>query len=230
VFQRPACFFDPMNLFMSANEPAKIGRREALKRMASVATAAATVPAATLPSFGQTPSTNAAPARTLTDPDLMKPALPWQKILTQDELRTAAALCDVIIPADDRSPSASSLGVHDFIDEWISAPYPIQQADRVQIRGGLTWLNTESNKRFAKRFADLAGDEKKQICDDICFLPKAKPEFQAAALFFANFRDPTASGFYTTNEGTKDLRYLGNIPLVKFDGPPKEVLEYLKLV
>ena len=28
----------------------------------------------------------------------------------------------------------------------------------------------------------------------------------------------------------KDLRYIGNIPLVKFDGPPKEVLEYLKLV
>jgi gluconate 2-dehydrogenase gamma chain len=230
VFQRPACFFDPMSRFMSENEPNKIGRREALKRMASVATAAATVPAATLPSFGQTPSTNAAPARTLTDPDLMKPALPWQKILTQDELRTAAALCDVIIPADDRSPSASSVGVHDFIDEWISAPYPIQQADRVQIRGGLTWLNTESNTRFAKRFADLAGDEKKQICDDICFLPKAKPEFQAAAMFFANFRDLTASGFYTTNEGMKDLRYIGNIPLVKFDGPPKEVLEYLKLI
>ena len=219
-----------MSRFMSENEPNKIGRREALKRMASVATAAATVPAATLTSFGQTPSTNAAPARTLTDPDLMKPALPWQKILTQDELRTAAALCDVIVPADDRSPSAGSVGVHDFIDEWISAPYPIQQADRVQIRGGLTWLNTESNKRFGKQFAEIASDEKKQICDDICFLPKAKPEFQAAALFFAKFRDLTASGFYTTNEGMKDLRYIGNIPLVKFDGPPKEVLEYLKLV
>jgi hypothetical protein len=218
-----------MSLFMSENEPNKIGRREALKRMASVATAAATVPAATLPGFGQTPSTNAAPARTLTDPDLIKPALPWQKILTQDELRTAAALCDAIIPADDRSPSASSVGVHDFIDEWVSAPYPIQQADRVQIRGGLTWLNTESTKRFGKQFADLADNEKKQICDDICFVPKARREFQAAALFFAKFRDLTASGFYTTNEGMKDLRYVGNIPLVKFDGPPKEVLEYLKL-
>jgi hypothetical protein len=27
----------------------------------------------------------------------------------------------------------------------------------------------------------------------------------------------------------KDLQYLGNVPLTKFDGPPPEVLAHLKL-
>ncbi len=42
-------------------------------------------------------------------------------------------------------------------------------------------------------------------------------------------RDLTATGFYTTLEGTKDLQYIGNTPQFGFKGPPKEVLEYLKL-
>jgi hypothetical protein len=50
-----------------------------------------------------------------------------------------------------------------------------------------------------------------------------------AAQFFARFRDLVAGGFYTTPEGMKDIQYLGNVPLTKFDGPPPEVLAYLKL-
>jgi len=37
-------------------------------------------------------------------------------------------------------------------------------------------------------------------------------------------------GFYTTPAGMKDIQYLGNVPLTKFDGPPAEVLNYLKLL
>ena len=48
----------------------------------------------------------------------------WPLTLTKEQRATATALCDLIIPADDTSPAASSVGVVDFIDEWISAPYP----------------------------------------------------------------------------------------------------------
>ncbi len=71
--------------------------------------------------------------------------------------------------------------------------------------------------------------QKRRICEDICYVPKAKPGFQRAAEFFAKFRDLTASAFYTTAEGMKDLQYVGNVALTKFDGPPPEVLAYLKL-
>src|SRR5215475_12133599 len=166
------------------------------------------------------------------DPKLLetyKPGDLWPLTLTKDQRRTAAVLCDVIIPADEKSPSASQLGVHDFIDEWISAPYPKQQEDRKIILDGLSWLDSESKKRFKKAFVDLSEDQRRQICDDICFEPKAKPALKKPAQFFARFRDLTAGGFYTTPEGMRDIQYLGNVPLTKFDGPPSEVLAYLKL-
>src|SRR6266850_6739570 len=84
------------------------------------------------------------------DPKLLetyKPGDLWPLTFTKEQRRAAVVLCDVIIPADEKSPSASQLGVHDFIDEWISAPYPTQQEDRKIILAGLSWLDSESKKR-----------------------------------------------------------------------------------
>src|SRR5688500_11925552 len=57
------------------------------------------------------------------DPDILKiykaDSL-WPLTLTKAQRATAAVLSDVIIPADDKSPAASAVGVVDFIDEWIS--------------------------------------------------------------------------------------------------------------
>jgi hypothetical protein len=166
------------------------------------------------------------------DPKLLEVHQPgefWPLTLTSEQRQTVAALCDVIIPADDRSPSASQVHVHDFIDEWISAPYPRQREDRKIVLDGLRWLERESKKRFQKTFTELDYRQKQNICDDICFEPKAQAGFKKAAAFFARFRDLTASGFYTTPEGMKDIQYVGNVALEKWDGAPKEVLEYLKL-
>src|SRR5262249_11292534 len=153
----------------------------------------------------------------------------WPLSLSAEQHRAVAALCDLILPADEKSPAASQLKVPDFIDEWISAPYPAQRQDRNLILEGLAWLDKESAKRFSKRFADLADADQRRICDDIGYEPKATPALKQPAQFFAKMRDLTAGAFYTTPEGMKDLQYLGNVPLTKFDGPPPEVLAYLKL-
>ena len=162
-----------------------------------------------------------------TDPNLVsewKPGGPWPLTLTTSGRRTTQALCDLIIPADDHSPAASAVGVVDFIDEWISAPYPNQRGDRDTILSGLGWIDGESNKRFGKGFADISDAQKSAIADDIC-TTKTAPEFAKAAKFFAKFRDLTAGGFYTTPVGMKDIGYRGNVPLEKFDGPPLEALK-----
>jgi len=173
-----------------------------------------------------------APAGYGTDPDLVrdfKPGDLWPLTLTAAQHRTVAALCDVIIPADGKSPSASALKVPDFIDEWISAPYPAQIADRKVILDGLGWLEAESQRRFGANFPELAVVQQLKICDDICHLPDAKPEYKPAARFFNKFRDLTAGGFYTTPEGMKDIGYVGNVPLPAFEGPPPAVLKQLGL-
>jgi Gluconate 2-dehydrogenase subunit 3 len=204
----------------------RIDRREAIKWMLA---ASATVSLFNFKSFGAGAVSAVGYG---TDPDLLKYYKPgdlWPLTFTEEQRRAAVALCDMIIPADEKSPSASSVDVPDFIDEWISAPYPSQQADRKEILDGLAWLDGESQKRFEKKFADLNDGQKQAIGDDICFVPNAKPEFHTAAYFFAKFRNLTAGGFYTTPQGWKDIQYLGNVPLEKFDGPPPEVLKYLHL-
>ena len=202
--------------------PHPLSRREAVARMLA---AAATISLLDFQAFG----VPGLPTSIGTDPNLRSKIIPWERVLNEAEMKTVTALCDVIIPADDKSPAASAVGVPDFINEWVSAPYEAQVADREQVRKGLAWLEAESTRRFQKDFSALDDQQKAAICDDICFVAKAKPEFREAAEFFAKMRNLTAGGFYTTPEGWKDIGYIGNVALPEFPGPPPEVLKHLGL-
>jgi Gluconate 2-dehydrogenase subunit 3 len=213
--------------------PFRVDRRTALKWILA---ASAALPALSRVSIGATPEAAAsspnATAGYGTDPDLMhiyKAGEAWPLTFGDRQRRTVAALCDLVIPADDRSPSASAVGVVDFIDEWISAPYPPMQDDRRTLLAGLSWLDTESGRRFGRVFADLEAGEMTAICDDICYLPEARRELEEPARFFARFRDLTVGGFYTTPAGMRDIQYVGNVALPRFDGPPPEVLRRVGL-
>ena len=167
-----------------------------------------------------------------TDPDLTKiynPGDLWPLLLTPAQRRTAAVLCDLIIPADSVSPSASSVGVVDFLAEWVSAPYPRQQTDRPIILDGLAWIDAEGTRRFGKDFAALNDTQQHSICDDIAFEQTVQPAFAQAARFFARYRDLTAGGYYSTPVGRKDLQYIGNVALKSFEGPPLDLLQKLGL-
>lgn len=161
--------------------------------------------------------------------DVYHPGELWPLTFSAHERQCATLLCDIIIPADATSPSASAVGVVDFIDEWISAPYPEQQRDRPVILDGLAWIEAESQRRFSTGFTSAIRRQQTAICDDICDREAAKPELKDAAKFFARFRDLTSGGFYTTPEGMKDLGYIGNVPLATFDGPPPELIKKLGL-
>jgi len=167
-----------------------------------------------------------------TDPNLLKvyePGEIWPLTLTPGQRRTAAALSDIILPADAHSPSASSVGVIDFIDEWVSAPYPTQLADRPVVLEGLAWIDAESQRRFSRSFADLNASEQQDICNSICDEERVEPALKPQAHFFALYRDLTAGGFYSTPVGRRDLQYVGNVPLARFDGPPQDLLRKLGL-
>jgi hypothetical protein len=217
-----------------------IPRRDALKAMAAAAmvpmlaqTSSAQQPAvkpaapqrAPLPVLGQKHTKG--PRGTPSDPVLIGAKVTWELKLLPSELVTLAALCDTIIPADEKSPAASKVGAHHYINEWASRPGG--DASLMRVRGGLLWLDRESQARFGKTFHTLAESQRTAICDDICYIPAAKPQFVSAAQFFKTVRDQTATAFYTTPEGWKDIGYIGNVPLAKFEGPSAEIRKRIGL-
>lgn len=216
----------------------RLDRRSALKFFATGAAGAAvptSVPSARAEDAPVKPQVvdpaSAVPRGTSTDPNLVQPNnCPWPKILTDPELKTISVLADIILPADDLSPSASQAGVPDFINEWVSAPFEKQIADLQTIRSGLAWLNTESFKRNEKSFVELDQAAQLGICDEICSTETAKPELMIGATFFIAFKGLCLSGFYSSEAGFKDLGYKGNVPMPTFPGPPPEVLKHLGLV
>jgi hypothetical protein len=151
-----------------------------------------------------------------TDPKLNPPIpAPWPRILTKDELTTAAILGDFILPASGTAPSASAVGVPDFIDEWVSAPYPDQVKDRPGIRDGLRALGREVLGRdAAARRAALAA------------LPASTEP--AARAFFKRFRGLAVGAYYTTEAGFKDIGYIGNVARTADPGPSEAVKAVLE--
>jgi Gluconate 2-dehydrogenase subunit 3 len=149
-----------------------------------------------------------------------------RKILTDHEWQAVRILSDWIIPADDRSGSATDAGVPEFIDDWLDFKGG-RALDKV--RGGLTWLDLECNRQFHHDFADCSKEQQKQILDRIAYPKEAAPEDAAGVAFFNEMRDLVVSGFFSSKMGVKDLPYLGNQMLSEWNGCPDEVLAKIGL-
>ena len=139
---------------------------------------------------------------------------------TQHEMATITILADIIIPRDEVSGSASDAKVPEWI-EFIVKDMPQHQTP---MRGGLRWLDLQCLKRFEKTFTDCDEKQRLQVVDDIAWPAKAKPRFAQGVAFFNLMRNLTASGFYTTEIGVKDVGYTGNAPN-QWNGVPGDVLK-----
>ncbi len=189
-------------------------RRDMLKVMTGLP--AAFVPLASL-------ETAAAYARPAPQADASTSAYK-PKVLNPHEWRTIHVLSDWIIPADDRSGSATQAGVPEFIDDWLSFRGGNLLAE---IRGGLTWMDMECNRLFEHDFIGCSTPQQKQILDRIAYPAKAAPGDVSAAAAFSHLRDLVVSGFFSSKMGVQDLPYLGNKMLAEWDGCPENVLERL---
>ncbi|MES2650325.1 MAG: gluconate 2-dehydrogenase subunit 3 family protein [Bacteroidota bacterium] len=143
-----------------------------------------------------------------------------ETFFTKHEMATITVLADIIIPKDSISGSASDAKVPEFI-EFIVKDMPDHQ---LPMRGGLKWLDLHCFNRYEKSFVEASATEQISIIDEIAYPKKAKPEMQAGVAFFTRMRSLTASGFYTTEIGIKDIGYVGNTPN-EWTGVPSDVLK-----
>jgi len=204
----------------------RLPRRVVLQWFA--ATAAAASGGVTVPALSQDQAAPSAPSARSgkgygTDPDLMKiyePGTVWPLTFSESDKELATALADTVLPADDFGPAASQLRVVDFLDEWVSAPYPNQQRDRKLILPGLTQFDAAVEQQHAKNFADLSDADRAAFCESII-----ADEKHPLGNFFHRFTMIAAGAYYSSPEGWKALGYSGNMASGIFHGPPPEVLE-----
>jgi hypothetical protein len=153
-----------------------------------------------------------------------KQLLAQKNFFTDHEMATIAVLSDIIIPADEISGSATDAKVPEFI-EFIVKDMPGHQ---VPMRGGIRWLDLQSFKRFEKAFKDCSIEQQLQLVDEIAYPKKAKTEMSQGVQFFSLMRNLTATGFYTSQIGVKDIGYAGNVA-TQWNGVPDDVLKQYKV-
>ena len=167
------------------------------------------------------------------DPNLMTPPeAPWPLTLTPAQLSLLALLSDIIVPAEGQSPSASAVQVPTVVDEWVSAPYPDQQQDRLTVLSALAWLDDEAALRFSRPFTALGKPQQLAIVDDIAYANEQTPrQFQRIAQAFGRLRNMVLAAYFCTPAGMEDIGYLGNVAIAgDYPGPTPEAYGHLDTV
>lgn len=160
------------------------------------------------------------------DPDLMAPKVPWPLTLTKAQRATVDLLGDLILPADERSPGAGALGVGAFVDEWISAPYPNQRADRTKVIGGLIWLDAQSRALHGGAFDAITPAQRNGLLDALTVEAPVAGMVKPVA-FMDALRYLFVLGFYSLPEGKADMGYIGDQPTPgAYPGPTPEALAH----
>jgi hypothetical protein len=145
------------------------------------------------------------------------------KFFTAHEHATVVVLVDLIIPRDERSGSATDAGVPEFMD-FMMIDQPRRQ---IAMRGGLALIDRFAEDRFAKRFVVCTDSERRALLDEIAYTSNTDPSLSHAIAFFNSFRDLTATGFWSSKMGVKDLQYQGNVFVAEWTGCPEAALRKL---
>ena len=167
--------------------------------------------------------------------------------LTAHEFATVRRLAELIIPADDVSGSALEAGAPEFIDVLCGGSETLADI----YRGGILWLDNYVLEEQGQRFVDTTAEQQDAVLAKLveaeARLKERKPTYRRAAentgyreyltepapglapgaRFFDWVRKMTVDAFYTSPIGYKDVGYMGNIGMTKYE-VPDEVIAYLK--
>ncbi|MGY4182934.1 hypothetical protein ACVIHH_008225 [Bradyrhizobium sp. USDA 4518] len=145
-----------------------------------------------------------------TDPNVITPKAPWDPLLSRHQLKMVAALSDIVLPGTSEFAAPSKIGISNFFNEWLSAPYKTQQSDKDLIFQGLDLLDRESRRLYWVGFLWLSRKRKARVLDAVIAMGGD------ARKFFARFRYLLVAGYFTSDMGFAAIGYKGNVPLQSF--------------
>tara|TARA_B100000886_G_scaffold318466_1_gene258506 strand:+ start:4495 stop:5193 length:699 start_codon:yes stop_codon:yes gene_type:complete len=142
-----------------------------------------------------------------------------QQFFEKSEIIKIKRLANLILPPNENG-NIEEAKVPEFI-EFMAKDFPSIQT---KMRGGLMWLDTQTNKKFGKNFISCSVDEQHQILDKIAYPNPNSNEQNQEVQFFTLTRNLVMTGYFTSEAGIKELGYMGNQPNV-WDGVPEDVLK-----
>ena len=151
-----------------------------------------------------------------------KTAGPYRpKALNPHEYKTLEKLADFIVPPDDRSPGAVASGAPEFIDLLAS-----QNPQLLAIyTGGIAWLDFTMQRYHSTDFLGAKTEQQIAMLDLIAYRKNESPELGPGIKFFDWARRMVVDAYYTSAIGIKDVGYMGNSAMSKFE-VPQEAIDY----
>ncbi len=150
---------------------------------------------------------------------------------TEHEFETLRTLTDLILPADNRGPSASEAGVPEFID-FLMTDEELRgdmESRQIAMRGGLGWLDATCRRTYGGSFLECDQAQRTAVLDRIAYPDDAVPADAPGVAFFSRLRDYTAAGYFSSPAGVEDLGYVGNVAQAEWTGCPAEVRRHIGL-
>ena len=189
-------------------------RRDALRRLALVVTAAGVVDRVSAQEVHQM----AAQAQAATAGAYIP------KGLTPHEYRTLERLTDLIIPVENGAPGAVAAGAAAWIDLLTSENDQL----KTTYTTGIAWLDTMMKQRGAQDFLTAPAADQTALLDQIAYRRNSTPELAPGIQFFTWARRMTVDAFYTSEIGIRDIDYRGNTALVSYPAPTEAIAYALK--
>ncbi len=148
------------------------------------------------------------------------------RFLNEHEFATLHVLCDLILPADDVSPAASSTGTPEYIDLLCRGNEKLA----LIYHGGLAWLDSTCISLHDVPFREASNPQQVSILEKLAYREKTPPEWQSGARFFDWARRMTIDGYYTSEAGYKDVGYKGGHGMTTYEVPQEALRQALDKV
>jgi hypothetical protein len=91
--------------------------------------------------------------------------------------------------------------------------------------GGIAWLDHAMERRYTTDFLSAAPEHQTAMLDLIAYRKNESPELGPGIKFFDWARKMVVDAYYTSPIGIKDLGYMGNTAVSKFE-VPQEAIDY----
>jgi len=134
------------------------------------------------------------------DMQQIKPATYKPLFFSDAEFAVVERMTDLIIPSD-ATPGAREAGVAEFVDFMIAH----DRERQYKFRTGITWLNAHSERLLGHPFAELSQEQQITILEPLAYKAKHREGEEDGREFFGIMREMTATGFYSSEIGYKEL-------------------------